>query len=61
VSGDGARFVLESEHINGIQADTIRKLIQKAKGAHTTDIVMRINGQEHRFQADWLKWLQEQQ
>jgi hypothetical protein len=56
------RFVLASEPaLNELQVATIRKLIEKAKHAHTTDIVMRINGQEHRFEADWLKHLQEQQ
>jgi hypothetical protein len=55
----GTTFVLASERLNSPQLNSVRALIQRAKHAHTTDIVMRINGEDVRTEADWLKWLEE--
>lgn len=55
------RFVLGSNPLNEVQISTIRKMIAKARGASTVDLLMRVNGEDLRFQADWLKHLTEEQ
>lgn len=51
------KLELPDENINELQRRSIIKLIDKAKGAHMTDICMRINGRDEVIQADWLKYL----
>lgn len=53
------RFVLDGASINDLQLASLRKTIDRAGHAHHTDIAMRINGQDERHEADWLKHLQE--
>lgn len=53
------RFVLDTDNINPIVEESIRRLIRRAKWAHTVDIVMRIDGKDERIEADWLKYLEE--
>ena len=50
-------WVVTDENINHLQVASIRKLIERAKHAHHCDILLRINGQDESFQADWLKYL----
>lgn len=49
---------LDDDKVNDLQVRSIRRLIERAKHAHTTDIVMRINGAEEVVEADWLKHLE---
>lgn len=50
-------WTLTDAKLNELQVDTINRLIQRCKGAHYVDVLVRINGQDERFQADWLKHL----
>ena len=52
------KFELKDDRINSLQLASIRKLIERAKHAHCTDIVMRINGADEVIEADWLKHLE---
>lgn len=52
-------FVMRREAINDIQMESMRATINRANAAHYTDIDMRINGQNERSEADWLKHLRE--
>lgn len=57
---DMLRLWIPLDRINDLQITSIRRLIARAKGAHMTDIDMRINGQNERHEADWLKHMREQ-
>ena len=48
-------WLITDHHINELQIDSIRRLIDRAKHAHMTDIKLRINGQDEWYEADWLK------
>ena len=48
-------WLLTDKNINSIQVDSIKRLIDRFKHAHHTDIRVRINGQDEWFEADWLK------
>lgn len=48
-------WLITDYHINELQMDSIQRLIDRAKHAHTTDIKLRINGQDEWYEADWLK------
>ncbi len=52
-------FVLPNDSINDLQLEDLRKVIERAKHAHMTDIDMRINGKNEHYEADWLKHFQE--
>lgn len=56
VARDG--WFLDAKWINHLQDATIEELSQRGKGAHTIDVVMRANGQNFYFQADWIKHLE---
>lgn len=48
-------YFVQIDKINHLQCESIERLIERCKHAHWTDIDMRINGQNERFQADWIK------
>lgn len=52
-----AVYALDLDKINDLQAGTISETLCKAPGAHNIDIVIRKDGRETRFEADWLKHL----
>lgn len=60
VTGTVLTFTLDTGLINQMQLDSMRNAIAKARHAHHTDLVMRVNGQDVHWQADWLKHLREQ-
>lgn len=41
--------------LNKLQMDSIREMLKKAPHMHYADVVMRIDGQDIKFQADWIK------
>ena len=51
------RFEFDDDAINSLQMQSIRRLVERAKHAHHTNIYMRINGQDELVEADWLKHL----
>lgn len=53
------KFVLDSENLSGLALDSLKRLIQQAKWSHTADVVLRCNGEDQRFEADWIKYLKE--
>jgi hypothetical protein len=50
-------WFLTAVNLNEIQVESIQRMIERAKSAHHVDVVLRVNGHEERFEADWLKWL----
>ena len=48
-------WLITDEKINSLQVKSIQTLIDRARHAHHTDICLRINGQDERYEADWLK------
>lgn len=46
---------LPSEHLNKPQLESIAKLVQRTKQAHYTNVVVRINGENETYEADWIK------
>jgi len=52
------RYVLPEGTVNKLQANSIDRLIQTAKHAHYVNVVVRINGEDKVFEADWLKHLE---
>lgn len=51
-------WILPADAINELQQDSIKELVEAAKRAHFCDVVLRIQGEDVRFEADWLKWLE---
>lgn len=52
------KFLLDDDLVNDLQVASIRRLIERAKHAHYTNIYMRINGVDEVVEADWLKHLE---
>jgi hypothetical protein len=48
-------WVLRRSDVNELQADSINRLIARAKHAHYTNAVVRINGMDEHHEADWIK------
>lgn len=52
------RMKIDDENLNDLQRASIHKLIETAKGAHITDIHMRLHGKDVVVEADWLKHIE---
>lgn len=50
-------WLLTDHNINELQVASVQRLIDRAKHAHHCDLVIRINGQDEHYEADWLKHL----
>lgn len=48
-------FAIDLSEINDFQLESLRRSIKRSKAAHFTDLIIRINGQDERIEADWLK------
>jgi len=48
-------ITVDGKHLNEMQRDSILRLIQFARGAHTMDLHIRIGGRDEMIQMDWLK------
>ncbi len=48
---------LTDKHINSLQVESIDNLIRRAKAAHYVNVLVRINGKDEVYEADWLKHL----
>ena len=48
-------WLITDEKINSLQVASIQRLIDRTKHAHYTDVLLRINGTNERYEADWLK------
>jgi hypothetical protein len=48
-------YFVPLDKINGLQCASIERLVDRARGAHWTNIDMRINGANEHFEADWIK------
>lgn len=49
----------KAEPDNELVLETMRNIIQRCKGAHTVDVIVRKDGKEYRYEADWIKNMQE--
>lgn len=56
---ESPKFQLDVGKLNDLQVDSIRRLIQRSKHAHYTNVYLRINGKDELYEADWLKHLVE--
>lgn len=50
-------YTLPDHCLNTIQRASLDALLRIAKGAHIIDLRVRINGEDHWFDADWIKSL----
>lgn len=48
-------FAIPLSKINDIQLESMCRAIKRCRGAHFTDLKIRINGQDEHYQADWFK------
>ena len=48
---------IDDQSINDLVREGLRKAIDLAQQAHYTDLIIRVNGEDLRVQADWLKYL----
>ena len=46
---------MDWSNITDVQRQTMRELAELLPHAHETDLLVRINGQDQRYQADWVK------
>jgi hypothetical protein len=54
-------FILDSDKLTESALKGLQESIRLAKQAHTTDLELRVNAQDVRKQADWVKYLEEVQ
>lgn len=52
------QLLLDPANVNEIVLASMLDVLKKSKGAHYTNIEMRINGEDVQFEADWLKYLE---
>lgn len=52
-------FILDASKLSELALKGLRESIRLAKQAHTTDLKIRVNAQEVRKEADWVKYLEE--
>ena len=52
-----AAWHLTDAKINSLQVESIDSLIRRAKAAHYVNVLVRINGKDEIYEADWLKHL----
>lgn len=51
-------WYLPAEKINSLQQESLLDLVRLCKGAHFTNVRIRINGEWREVEADWIKHLQ---
>lgn len=51
-------WFLSAEDINESQQSSIKGLVEHSHNAHTIDVIVRKDGVEKRYQADWIKYLE---
>ncbi len=51
------RFILNDDDLNGLQIESIHKLIERAKLGNFTNAQLRIEGKYEYHEADWIKFL----
>lgn len=56
---DTTGFWLDSRKLSGLAISGLRDTIIKARHSHIADVILRLNGQDVRLQADWIKYLVE--
>lgn len=49
------KLEIDDEDINHLQVASINKLNDRTRGAHEINIHVRKDGQNHYYEADWLK------
>lgn len=52
------QLLLDPANVNEIVLTSMLECLKASKGAHFTNIEMRINGEDRRYEADWLKYLE---
>lgn len=53
-----AGWFLKAGHVNDFVAKSLNDLIRRAKWCSICDVDLRENGQNKRFEADWLKYME---
>lgn len=48
-------WFLQPDKINGLQRNSVARILPRLKQAHYTNLRVRINGQWEEVEADWLK------
>lgn len=51
-------WFLKWNAVNNLQSESIKQLMARAKHAHYIDVLVRIDGKDQHFEADWLKHLE---
>ena len=51
-------WLLQADMINELQNRTIENIVAMAEQSHTVNIIIRCGGEDHRFEADWIKHLE---
>lgn len=51
-------LIIDDNAINALVRNGMKKTIELAKHAHYTDVEIRVEGQNKRYEADWIKHLQ---
>ena len=59
VTGTVLTYTIDTGKINSMQLESMRRVIERSRHAHHTDVELRINGKDERHEADWLKHFKE--
>jgi hypothetical protein len=49
---------LKCSNVNEIMIQDMKDTIRRCKGAHYTNVLQRINGEDRQYAADWIKYLE---
>ena len=52
-------WFLDEKYINEIVKNSLKDTINKAKQSHMVDVILRLNGQNLRMEADWVKYMKQ--
>ena len=53
-------WFLPADAINELQQSSMEKMMRLCPGSHHIDVIVRYEGQDKRFEADWIKHLEKQ-
>lgn len=52
------KYVLDTDALSEPALSTFERTLQLSRNSHYTDVVLRVNGEDVRKEADWIKYLE---
>lgn len=49
---------IKRSNVNDMMIEDMTATIRRCRGAHYTNVLQRINGEDRQYEADWIKYLE---